>query len=161
MNTVVRHFLSSLTVFLLFSGCARTEWPATALVSGTVTSHGKPVPRATVSFHSSGAPRYGYGTTDAAGRYTLSTFEPDDGAMIGDHVVVIAPSKSLAENPDILALDMSDPKNDAAYKKALRAASKPARNPAVPARYGSPDTTPLKATVKPGDNVIDFDLSED
>ncbi len=149
-----------LILLLVVTGCSSNDWPATAPVSGTVTFRGEPVPNADLGFQSAGAPRYGYGTTDAAGHYTLTTFEPADGGIIGDHVVVIVPGKPSESLPDISSLDMNDPKNDAAYRKALETNSHPAQNPAVPARYGSPDTTPLKATVKPGDNVIDFDLSE-
>jgi hypothetical protein len=157
MSRLTRFFFP--TVFLL-SGCGGSDWPATAAVSGTLSRVGKPVVGATVCFQSDEAPRYGYGTTDAAGHYTLTTFEPADGGIIGDHVVVIVPGKPSESLPDISSLDMNDPKNDAAYRKALETNSHPAQNPAVPARYGSPDTTPLKATVKPGDNIIDFDLSE-
>jgi hypothetical protein len=149
-----------LPAILLACGCGGNDWPATAAVSGTLSRGGKPVAGATVCFQADGAPRFGYGTTDAAGRYTVSTFEPGDGAMIGEHAVVITvenPGSAVAAD---VSSDMSSPEYQAAYEKGLRAASKPAQNPAVPARYGSPDTTPLKATVKPGDNIIDFDLSE-
>lgn len=156
MNRLTRFFAA---VFLL-SGCGGNDWPATAGVSGTLSRAGKPVAGATVCFRSDEAPRYGYGTTDAAGRYVLSTFEPEDGAIIGEHVVVITadnPGGSVAAD---VPSDMSSPEYQAAYATGLRDANAPVKNPAVPARYGSPNTSPLRATVKPGDNVIDFDLSD-
>lgn len=147
-----------LALVLVAVGCGGERWPTTAPVTGTVTFDGKPVAGVNVGFQSSGAPRYGYGTTDSAGRYSLSTFEPGDGGIIGEHVVVITPGNAAAV--DDLSLDMSNPENYEAYKKAVQAADRPPKNPAVPARYGSPSTSPLKANVKPGENVIDFDLTE-
>jgi hypothetical protein len=157
MSRLTRFFFP--TVFLL-SGCGGSDWPATAAVSGTLSRVGKPVVGATVCFQSDEAPRYGYGTTDAAGRYTLSTFEPEDGAIIGEHVVVVTAENPGGTVPADVSSDMSNPGYQAAYEEGLREASKPLKSPAVPPCYSSPSTSPLKATVKPGDNVIDFDLSD-
>lgn len=141
---------------LLLTGCGDTDWPATAPVSGTVTWNGKPIANVHLSFRSPGAPRFGSGTTDLAGKYSLTTFQPNDGAIIGEHRVAVrmvaTPSSEQGPLPDF--------KDTAAFMKAAQAAEKPVKNPAVPPRFGSPATTPLRATVKPGDNVIDFDLSD-
>ncbi len=149
---------SVVSFVVLAAGCGSPDWPATGLVTGTITRVGKPVAGVDVSFRAAGAPRYGYGTTNQAGRYTLTTFDPNDGAIIGEHVVVLTPANPATVSE--LSGDVSAPESYEAYKKAVQAASKPVTNPVVPRRYGSPATTPLKATVKPGDNVIDFDLSD-
>lgn len=79
--------------WLLLPGCGDTDYEL-APVSGKVTLDGKPLAEAKVSFQpesQSGQPNPGpgsYGTTDADGRYTLRTIEPDaDGAVVGQHKV--------------------------------------------------------------------------
>ena len=81
-------------IALLLPGCGGTDYEL-APVSGRVTLDGKPLAEAKVSFQpvagQSDQPNPGpgsYGTTDADGRYTLRTIEPDaDGAVVGPHKV--------------------------------------------------------------------------
>jgi hypothetical protein len=106
-----------------------------------------------------GAPRAATGTTDAQGKYRLTTFEKDDGAMIGKHTVTIAQGGATsgagmdAENPD-----------DAAYGAAMGAAAsgKPAaagEEGGIPVNYANPKTSGLEREVtKAGPNQFDFDL---
>ena len=67
-------------------------------VTGTVTQAGLPVRDAEVTFLTSGRPT-SVGTTDAEGRFTLSTRRLNDGAYAGQHVVVITKSPPSAR-PD-------------------------------------------------------------
>ena len=68
-------------------------------VTGLLTCEGKPVPNAVVSFRPVKAPdsrpgnpgRMALGETDENGRFTLTTYEPGDGANIGTHVVMFEP----------------------------------------------------------------------
>ena len=78
-------------------GCSGSDRPACAPVRGEVTYLGKPVVGATVAFLCHGAPRPAMGTTDATGTYQLTTFEPDDGAVIGTHVVTVKKYAMQAE----------------------------------------------------------------
>jgi len=58
-------------------------------VTGVVNHHGKPVQGALVAFHGEyTAAAY----TDEEGKFTLTTFEPGDGALAGDYVVAIEAS---------------------------------------------------------------------
>jgi len=62
----------------------------TAEVTGVVTFNGKPLEGVSVVF----TPEHGrpsMGTTDASGKFTLSTFRKGDGALRGKHVISIAP----------------------------------------------------------------------
>ena len=62
--------------------------PATTRVSGRVTYQGKPVTEGRIVFQ----PEHGrpaMGTLDADGRYTLTTFDAGDGALLGHHRVTI------------------------------------------------------------------------
>ena len=60
-------------------------------VSGTVTYQGKPVEGANVIFAPEApAARSASGTTEADGRFQLTTLQPDDGALCGKYKVAIS-----------------------------------------------------------------------
>ena len=67
--------------------------------------------------------------TDWRGRFQLMTFRIDDGAVAGEHKVFI--TKQIPEPAD----------KDKPYPHAISL---------LPNRYGSPVTTPLRATITPG-----------
>lgn len=67
-----------------------------ASAGGTVTLDGQPVPELVVNFTPQAAAGGGNpgksatGRTDANGKFTLSTYEMGDGAVIGNHQVVVS-----------------------------------------------------------------------
>ena len=67
------------------AGCWRLEM---GTVEGRLTKGGKPVANAALTFVTPGHPT-SVGTTDADGRFTLSTRRLNDGAYAGQHAVVI------------------------------------------------------------------------
>ena len=77
---------------LLLFGCSRRGYEL-APVSGRVTLDGRPLADVMVSFQprqaDNSSPGPGsFGQTDAEGRYTLRTIEPDaEGAVVGTHIV--------------------------------------------------------------------------
>ena len=82
--------LLSLLPLTLLSGCGGgSDRPETVPVTGTVLYNGKPVEKAIVSFSCEGAPRSATGVTDAEGKFTLSTFGLNDGAIVGTHVITV------------------------------------------------------------------------
>lgn len=114
--------------------------PRTAVVRGTVTYQGKPVPHGTVNFIPAAGPA-ATGEIGRAGSYRLTTFKSGDGAILGTHKVVI-----------IAMEDMGD--------RAVEAWS-PLPPPLVPLKYTSLGTTDLQVEVKDEENVIDLDLKGD
>jgi len=109
-------------------------------VSGTVTYKGKPVANAEVLFHGkmilNGRQRdvYADSRTDGSGNYRLSTIKAFDGAPAMEFKVAIS---KVEWNLD-----------------GGRSANQ------LPAAYAKSATTPLTATVKPGENRLDFILQE-
>lgn len=80
------------------AGCWRAEM---GTVAGRLTKGGKPVANAALTFVTPGHPT-AVGTTDADGRFTLSTRRLNDGAYGGPHVVVIQrdpPTGDALEDP--------------------------------------------------------------
>ena len=74
---------------LFLAGCGGEDRPPLATASGIVKLDGEPVEGATVSYLPVEGGRPGSGITDAQGRYTIKTFEDDDGAIVGDHKVSV------------------------------------------------------------------------
>ena len=140
----------------LLAGCrGGTSNPATVPVTGTVTLNGEAVEGATVTFTGEGSPRPATGTTDAQGKFSLTSFEPDDGAAPGDYAITITKYADTAggANPD--EVDTTSP--DAMYGDGGPDAGGPKN--ALPAKYEVMTNTPLKETVTAGeDNNFTFNL---
>lgn len=102
--------LSVLVLLLGTVGCGSGGEHGVAKAGGTVTLDGNPVPELVVSFtpQSTGGGNPGKsatGRTDAQGKFTLSTYEMGDGAVIGKHQVMVSldgpdptPPGQLSEN---------------------------------------------------------------
>ncbi len=129
MKKPVFYVLPLVVIVLLLNGCNTSL--ATALVQGTVTFDGKPLANALVSFQPVDGSRLSTGMTDASGKYSLRFSATQEGALPGEHKVVIqsAPGEPDQEHP---------------VKELL------------PTKYNS--TTELKATLKSGRQTVDFDL---
>jgi hypothetical protein len=147
-------------VATVLGGCSRApKHPPTAPVHGTVTYHGKPVEGAQVAFLCSQAGgRPAIGKTDAEGRYTLSTFGVNDGALIGRHSITIskfvfdrraeATGKKSSLPTTFLPPDgMRDRANGDAYY-------------ALPRKYSDVTQSGLTANVEPTGSEIDFCLTD-
>lgn len=94
-------YAALLLAALVAAGCARhhedewsRKWPPRYPSAGTVELDGQPLEGAVVTFFTEKSdlgnkPFSAVGFTDTAGRFVLKTFRPDDGAVAGDHVVMI------------------------------------------------------------------------
>ena len=127
----------ALALLVVLSGCGREK---TVPVSGTVTLDGEPIGPGTIIFTptTEGAPS-AMGSFGADGRYQLSTFDSNDGAVLGSHRVIIQAS-SLSEsefgNEEII-------------------------DSRIPLIYADPQQSGLTAEVNPDSDPIDFDLHDD
>ncbi len=112
------------------SGCGRPGTAPTARASGIVLLHGAPADDVRVIF----IPKKGrpaIGDTDEAGRFVLTTFAPEDGAVPGEHRVTISDRKQNWS-----------PESGAAKPEEGR----------FPKKYQGEGTTPWKVEVKSGEN---------
>lgn len=121
------------------AGCGDNR-PKTALVRGTVTYKGKPVPNGTVNFIPANGPTAS-GEIGPDGSYSLTTFRKGDGAILGTHKVVIVAMQDMGG-------------------QAVEAWT-PLPPPIVPMKYTSLGTTDLTREVKDRENTIDFVLADD
>jgi hypothetical protein len=145
------------------AGCGPSR-PAVAPVRGQITLGGEPVKTGVVWFYPAASGRPAIGEIGADGRYTLGTFAKDDGAMLGSHVVVIeSRTVSPPKNRPAAAPAAALPADAADYVRREFESGLPmnAANEItwlVPETYAAQATTPLRAEVQPGQNVIDFDI---
>ena len=123
-------------------GCGRstdTDRPRTVPVLGTVTHNGQPLAGASVTFLRTDGQPSAVGRTDSNGRYSLTTFEPGDGAIPGEYGVQVV----KYEEPDSPPEDGETPP-----LKSL-----------IPEKYTTVANSGLTATVgEGGGNTFDFDL---
>jgi hypothetical protein len=125
-------------------------------VRGKLTYQGKPVVGATIDFLAPGASRSAVGTTDENGSFRLTTFEPDDGAVAGNHVVTVikANSQPVDANP---AQVENDPK--AIEKAMIQSALQQRRAKSeVPAKYTDRKTSDLRVEVARRQNDVEIKL---
>ena len=144
-------------------GCGESsDRPQTYPASGTVMYKGEAVEGATVSFWTEGSPRAATGVTDAEGKFQLSMYEANDGALAGDQVITV----SKVEGGAAAAADPStEAMNDASKMAEMMAASGPGgpKGPKslLPEKYSNQDTTPLKETVAAdGENTFVLQLAD-
>lgn len=111
---------ASLSMTLVLSGCgAQSDRLPVQPVSGTVTFKGKPLSNALVAFHpvDNSDPRATAcrATSDANGKFTLSTYDANDGAPAGEYKVTVECYKlkgsgtSLEPGPNFLPVKYSRP----------------------------------------------------
>jgi hypothetical protein len=140
--------IHALAAAVLCVGCQSSDQIATAPVSGTVTLDGKPVATGTVMFEKAGA-RPATGQIKDGKIVEVTTYQPDDGAAVGQHQVAIfvtsAPKTAVANDPGQVQ------KFDPNYMGG---------GSLIPTRYNDPKTSGLTAEVKSGGpNEFKFELT--
>lgn len=121
--------------------------PATAPVTGVVAFNGEPVAGATIAFQPGEGGRSAAGITDESGRYQLSTYARNDGAIPGDYKVVIVKYEATPSGSGT-GKDYVPPDGPIPEPKSL-----------IPKKYASAESSGLKATVATGQNTLDFALA--
>ena len=168
----------SLISAMLLLGCSGADRPKMASVTGVVSYKGTPVAGATVNFSSATAPRNASGVTDETGKYRLTTFENNDGAILGDHKVTIFKPDPAAKDDSPKPTDVSTEGGGASggsIKLATTlptagAGKGPMANPnlksagpksLLPSKYVDALKSGLAANVVEGkENKFDFSLSD-
>jgi hypothetical protein len=151
--------LAVLALCCVLLSCSQSNRIKTYPVHGTVTYLGKPVSSASVEFLAPGASRPATGVTDGNGRFHLTTFEPDDGAIVGTHIVTVAKTGSqpgAAANP-------SQVENDpAAIEKAMAQSALQQRKARseLPAKYADRSSSDLHFDVAAHENQFEIKLND-
>jgi len=174
-NAMSRKHLSGLWLGLpaamVVLGCGDSSGlPPRYRVSGMVIHNGEPLKRGTINFTPTDAKGRAAGGTIIDGRYSLTTQEPDDGALPGTYRVSVIAKETDPSKVELRAVKKGIPGNlSEAEKKALAAAypqliagkAAAAAKNLVPAKYSSPETSGLTFEVKEQSNTeADFTLKD-
>ena len=126
---------------LTLLGCSGSNDKNTAVVRGKITYKGAPVTKGTITFVPDVMGTSAYGAINPDGTYSLSTYEKDDGAVVGMHKVSIT-SKEEQTN-----FEANAPPTDGKWL--------------IPGKYFLEASSGLTANVKAGqENEINFDLTD-
>lgn len=143
-----------LLLLCALAGCSGT--PAgqrpTAPVEVTITYKGSPVAGATVTFITSEEPKAATGITNDSGVAVLTTYQPNDGAIVGNNLITISKMEvdPKAEKP------LKDPSQaDVVGYTPLS----PLKS-LLPKKYSMPGTSELQATVEKKKNSFKYDLTD-
>ncbi|MHB0958088.1 MAG: carboxypeptidase-like regulatory domain-containing protein [Pirellulaceae bacterium] len=145
---------------LLFVGCGEKSIVDTVPVTGLVTLDGAPVAGATVSFSpTEKTGRAAVGTTDASGKFTLTTINPGDGAAPGTYGVMItkmaASSAAPWQDPRSSGGKLT-PEQEKEVREQMASGEKAvAPQSELPQKYASVESSGFTATVSK-DKTNDF-----
>src|SRR5438105_4152232 len=144
------------TVGIVLTGCSNSSQPPTYPVTGTVTSQGKPVAGAAITFVPTGKEgEAASAITDAAGKYALTTWRAGDGARPGEYRVKVSKQEQTAVDPSKMV------KNVPLEEDQKYVESKKPRPPAkilVPSKYLDESTSGLSHTVPNGSSTFDIEI---
>jgi len=131
MTMYLRLFLVACLLLPLLSGCGDGR-PERVPVSGTVTIDGEPVTAGYIRLIPPDARPAG-GDIGPDGSFTLTTFEPNDGAVTGEHVVTVIAMESR-DNGTIMRFQ-------------------------VPAKYSDPSTSDLTVNISEPTDSLPIELT--
>lgn len=120
------------------------------LVEGKVTVAGEPLTQGRIQFLPESG-RRASGRIQGDGSYQLTTFDPGDGAKLGEYTVIVeaVQTETQGERPKSLL-------EEATVGSSYQVKNQSLVNP----KYNLKSTSPLTATVESRRNQIDFDLEE-
>jgi hypothetical protein len=144
--------LAGVSLLGSLAGCSRDpNMPKLGTVHGKVTYNGKPVDSGTVTFNpilgkGGETGQNATGQIEPDGSYVMTTFNTGDGAILGQHIVAVVVREKGSENQ---GKPRADSTIDYSMPKIV-----------TPSKYASVDTSPLRCTVKEGDNTFDIELKD-
>jgi len=149
-------FLTALLLVIpwlvIAAGCGPSR-PEVAKVKGKVTFQGKPVTSGQVIFWPETG-RSARGKINPDGTYILTTFDSEDGAVLGNHIVTIEAIKVFDNEPKPTSLE----EEIRMGREGKLGTGQATVQHLIPPKYSNRETSGLKAEVKSGENTLDFPL---
>lgn len=149
---------------LAILGCKGGRVTNAVPVSGLVTLDDQPEEGATVLFApTGGGGSAASGTTDASGRFRLTTLDPNDGAIPGSYLVGVTKTEGKSIVEDVIKPGMTyDEQMKATMAARAKAGAKATAKfkELLPAKYANPGTSTFKADVVKGEkNEFKFPMT--
>ncbi|MCR4411810.1 MAG: hypothetical protein NUV77_05210 [Thermoguttaceae bacterium] len=148
----------ALVACVALGGCGPST-PATVPVSGTVTLDGQPLEGAAVSFVPIGQGRPATGQTDSSGKFTLTSFQPGDGAPAGKYKVGVSKLDKPADAKGGPAAAGAAPEGTRLSGPPVAKGPEAPPKSLVPPKYVNPDTSGLTVEVKSGMEPVKLELT--
>ena len=149
----VRCAITCALAFVIGCGGGGSTGPKVYSVTGTVTYNGQAVEGAVVAFHGEAATKMATGTTDAQGRFELTTYKQGDGAVAGKHKVTVTKFSGGAGGGGGESVSMEEALENAQTQTE-------AQNE-LPAKYAKAADSPLEFTVsEDGQNDFPIELTD-
>ena len=152
-----------LAAVLLAGGCGYRR-AARVPVEGTVTLDGQPLEGASVMLFPEAGGRPANAVTDAAGRFTLSTYGGKDGAKPGHYKVVVTKmelTQAAAKRAEKMSKAAADAAEEGETAETAMAFSDRDYRRVVPDRYANPETSGLSVEITSGMEAFTLELTAD
>ena len=145
------------TVGIVLTGCSSSSRPRTYPVTGTVTSQGKPLAGAAITFVPTGNEgEAASAITDSEGKYALTTWRAGDGARPGEYRVKVSKQEQTTVDPSKMVKNLSIEEEQKIYVESKKPA--PPRKSLIPSKYQDDQTSGITHTVPKKPSVLDIKL---
>jgi len=143
------------TFGIVLTGCSNSSRLPTYRVTGTVTSQGKPVAGAAITFVPTGKEgEAASAITDSEGKYALTTWEAGDGARPGQYRVKVSKQEQATVDPSKMVKNLSIEEEQKIYVENTKPRPPPKR--LIPSKYQDDQTSGLIHKVE--DKPTTFDI---
>jgi hypothetical protein len=144
-----------LTIGCVLTGCSHSDRPPTYPVTGTVSSLGKPVTGAAITFVPTGnGGEAASAISDSEGKYVLTTWAQGDGARPGQYRVKVSKSAQAAVDTSKMVQNLSYEEEQRTYVENTKPLPPPKR--LIPIKFENEATSGLSHTVE--EKATTFDI---
>ena len=145
------------TVGIVLTGCSNSSRPKTYPVTGTVTSQGKPVAGAAITFVPTGEEgEAASAITDSEGKYALTTWRAGDGARPGQYRVKVSKQEQKTVDPSKMVKNLSIEEEQKIYVESKKPA--PPAKSLIPSKYQDDQTSGLIHKVEKKPTTFDIKI---
>lgn len=149
--------ITLVTVGIVLTGCSNSSRLPTYPVTGAVTSQGKPVAGAAVTFvPTSTEGEAASAITDSEGKYALTTWEAGDGARPGQYRVKVSKQEQATVAPAKMVQNLSIEEEQKIYVEKTKPPPPPKRS--IPSKYQDDQTSGLIHKVEEKPTTFDIKI---
>ena len=145
------------TVGIVLTGCSSSSRPRTYPVTGTVTSQGKPLAGAAITFVPTGSEgEAASAITNSNGKYGLTTWRAGDGARPGEYRVKISKQEQQTVDSSKMVKNLSIEEEQKIYVESKK--PRPPTKSLIPSKYQDDQTSGLVHTVEKKPTTFDIKI---